>query len=133
MASRLTKLELRIMETFWNRGACSVREVQEAFPETGRPAYTTVQTVVYRLQRKKALRVVKRIANANIFEAAISRKDAQRGLIDELLKFFEGQGKPVMAHLIESGSLSLDDVKEAERELRRLAGKDKAPRKEKAK
>jgi BlaI family transcriptional regulator, penicillinase repressor len=114
------------METFWNRGACSVREVQGAFPETGRPAYTTVQTVVYRLERKKALRVVKRIANAKIFEAAISRKDAQRGLIDELLKFFGGQGKPVMAHLIESGSLSLDDVKEAERELRRLARKDKA-------
>ena len=126
-SSRLTKLELQIMETFWSRGACSVREIQEAFPEKNRPAYTTVQTVVYRLERKKALRVVKRIANANIFEAAISRNDAQRGLIDELLKFFGGQGKPVMAHLIESGSLSLEDVQEAERELRRLARKDKTP------
>jgi predicted transcriptional regulator len=124
-SSRFTKLELQIMETFWSRGACSVREVQEAFPESRRPAYTTVQTIVYRLERKKALRVVKRIANANIFEAAISRNDAQRNLIDDLLKFFGGKGKPVMAHLIEAGSLSLEDVKEAERELRKLAKKDK--------
>src|SRR5271165_3369540 len=80
---KLTKLELQIMETFWIRGACSVREIQEAFPGAGRPAYTTVQTTVYRLERKKALRCVKRISNANIFEAAISRNDAQRRLIDE--------------------------------------------------
>jgi predicted transcriptional regulator len=124
-SSRLTKLELQIMDCFWRRGACSVREVQESFPESERPAYTTVQTVVYRLERKKALRVVKRIANANIFEAVISRNDAQKSLIDELLKFFGGEGKPVMAHLIEAGSLSLDDVKDAERELRKLARKEK--------
>jgi BlaI family penicillinase repressor len=123
--SKLTKLELRIMETFWNRGACSVREIQEAFPEAGRPAYTTIQTTIYRLERKKALRLVKRISNANIFEPAISRNDAQRRLIDELLALFGGLGKPVMAHLIQAGSLSLEDVKEAERELRRLARKDK--------
>jgi BlaI family transcriptional regulator, penicillinase repressor len=122
-SSRLTKLELQIMDTFWTRGPCSVREIQEAFPERGRPAYTTVQTVVYRLERKKALRVVKRISNANIFEAAISRNDAQRRLIDELLGLLGGRGKPVMAHLIESGSLTLDDVKEAERELRKLANR----------
>lgn len=124
-SSRLTKLELQIMDCFWRRGACSVREVQESFPESERPAYTTVQTVVYRLERKKALRVVKRIANANIFEAVISRNDAQKSLIDELLKFFGGEGRPVMAHLIEAGSLSLDDVKDAERELRKLARKEK--------
>jgi len=124
-ASGLAKLELQIMEKFWSRGACSVREVQQAFPEPGRPAYTTVQTTVYRLERKKALRLVKRIGNANIFEAAISRSDAQRRLIDELLALFGGRGKPVMAHLIECGSLSLDDVKEAERELRKLGRKDK--------
>src|SRR6202161_1706745 len=118
---KLTKLELQIMETFWNRGACSVREIQEAFPAAGRPAYTTVQTTVYRLERKKALRCVKRISNANIFEAAISRNDAQRRLIDELLALFGGRGKPVMAHLVEAGSLSLDDVKEAEKELRKLS------------
>ena len=112
------------MDAFWTRGACSVREVQEAFPEP-RPAYTTIQTTVYRLERKKALRLVKRISNANIFEAAISRNDAQRRVIDELLALFGGRGKPVMAHLVESGSLSLDDVKEAEKELRKLSKKEK--------
>jgi BlaI family penicillinase repressor len=121
---KLTKLELQIMETFWTRGACSIREVQEAFPEPGRPAYTTVQTTVYRLERKKALRCIKRISNANIFEAAISRNDAQRRLIDELLALFGGRAKPVMAHLIESGKLTLDDVKEAHQDLRKLARKD---------
>jgi BlaI family penicillinase repressor len=121
---KLTKLELQIMETFWRRGACSVREIQEAFPASGRPAYTTVQTTVYRLERKKALHCVKRISNANIFEAAISRNDAQRRLIDELLMLFGGRAKPVMAHLVESGKLTLEDVKEAERDLRKLARKD---------
>jgi predicted transcriptional regulator len=121
---KLTKLELQIMETFWNRGACSVREIQEAFPAAARPAYTTVQTTVYRLEKKKALRCVKRISNANIFEAAISRNDAQRRLIDELLSLFGGHAKPVMAHLVESGKLTLEDVKEAEKDLRRLARKD---------
>src|SRR6266850_1802426 len=120
-SSRLTKLELRLMETFWSRGACSVREVQETFPAPGRPAYTTVQTTVYRLERKKALRLVKRISNANIFEAAISRSDAQRRLIDELLNLFGGRTKPVMAHLIGSGKLTLEDVKEAEQALRKLS------------
>jgi BlaI family penicillinase repressor len=123
---KLTKLELQIMETFWSRGACSVREIQEAFPESARPAYTTVQTTVYRLERKNALRCVKRISNANIFEAAISRNDAQRRLIDELLALFGGRAKPVMAHLIESGKLTLQDVKEAEKDLRKLARKDGA-------
>src|ERR1700731_597918 len=122
---KLTRLELQVLEALWQKGACSVREIQETFPEPGRPAYTTVQTTVYRLERKKALRCVKRISNANIFEAAISRNDAQRRLIDELLSLFGGRAKPVMAHLVESGSLSLEDVKEAERELRKLARKDK--------
>ncbi len=121
---KLTKLELQIMETFWTRGACSIREIQEAFPERGRPAYTTVQTTVYRLERKKALRCIKRISNANIFEAAVSRNAAQRRLIDDLLALFGGRAKPVMAHLIASGKLTLDDVKEAERDLRKLARKD---------
>ncbi|HYL76097.1 MAG TPA: BlaI/MecI/CopY family transcriptional regulator [Bryobacteraceae bacterium] len=123
---KLTKLELQIMDTFWTRGACSIREVQEAFPERGRPAYTTVQTTVYRLERKKALHCVKRISNANIFEAAISRDQAQRRLIDDLLALFGGRAKPVMAHLIESGKLTLDDVKEAQKDLRKLARKDAA-------
>jgi predicted transcriptional regulator len=122
---KLTKLELQIMETFWSRGACSVREVQEAFPEPGRPAYTTVQTTVYRLETKGALRCTKRISNANIFEAAISRTEAQSRLIDDLLALFGGGTKPVMAHLIQSGKLTLEDVKEAEQALRKLARKDK--------
>jgi BlaI family penicillinase repressor len=124
--TKLSRLELQIMETLWNRGACSVREIQEAFPESKRPAYTTVQTTVYRmLEGKKAVRIVRRISNANIFDAAISRDEAGRKLIDDLLYLFGGRGKPVMAHLVESGSLTLDDVKEAEREIRKLSLKGK--------
>jgi BlaI family penicillinase repressor len=123
---KLTKLELQVMEALWQKGSCSVREIQETFPEPGRPAYTTVQTTVYRLERKKALRCVKRISNANIFEAAISRKDAQRRLIDDLLALFGGGAKLVMAHLVESGELTLDDVKEAEKALRKPSKKEKS-------
>src|SRR5579863_36924 len=119
---KLTKLELQIMETLWNRGACSIREIQEAFPESKRPAYTTVQTTVYRMEGKKAVRIVRRISNANIFDAAISRDDAERRLIDDLLALFGGRTKPVMAHLVESGRLTLEDVKEAEQAIRKLAG-----------
>jgi predicted transcriptional regulator len=124
--TKLTKLELQIMEALWQKGACSVREIQETFPDPGRPAYTTVQTTVYRLERKKALRCVKRISNANIFEAAISRKDAQGRLIDELLGFLgANRARLVMAHLVESGELTLDDVKEAEKALRKQPGKER--------
>ena len=123
---RLTKLELQIMEALWEGGALSVREIQEAFPEKNRPAYTTVQTMVYRLEGKKAIRRVKKIGNAHIFEALISRSAAQRRLIDELLSFFGGRTQPVMAHLIESGKLTLEDVQEAEHTLRRLARKDRS-------
>jgi BlaI family penicillinase repressor len=122
---KLTKLELQIMDALWNRGSCSVREIQETFAEAGRPAYTTVQTTVYRLEGKGALRCVKRISNANIFEAAMSRGEAQSRLIDELLGLFGGRTKPVMAHLIESGKLTMEDVKEAELALQAIAGKDK--------
>src|SRR5919106_6940470 len=115
---RLTKLELQVMEALWSRGALSVREIQEAFPERDRPAYTTVQTMVYRLEGKKAVRRVKKIGNAHIFEAAISRAGAQHRLIDELLSFFGGKSQLVMARLIETGQLTLEDVKEAEQLLR---------------
>jgi len=125
---KLTPLELQIMEALWNRGACSVREIQETFPERGRPAYTTVQTTVYRLERKKAVRIAKRISNANIFEAAISRRQAQGSLIDDLLTLFGGGAKPVMAHLIETGKLTLEDIHDAEKTLRQLSGKEKKPR-----
>jgi predicted transcriptional regulator len=114
------------MEALWNHGALSIREIQEALPEPNRPAYTTVQTMVYRLEGKKAIRRVKKIGNAHIFEAVVSRNAAQRRLIDELLSFFGGRTQPVMAHLIESGRLTLDDVREAEQMLRRLARKDKS-------
>lgn len=123
---RLTKLELQVLEALWEKGPCSVREIQDTFPEAARPAYTTVQTTVYRLERKKALRCVKRISNANIFEAVISRKEAQGRLIDELLALFgSGKARLIVAHLVESGELNLDDVKEAERALRKSSGKDR--------
>src|SRR5579884_2383337 len=118
---RLTKLELQIMEAFWIRGKASIREVQEAFPEKNRPAYTTIQTTVYRLETKKALRRLGKVGNFHIFEAAITRDKAQGRLIDELLSLFGGRPQPVMAHLIESGKLTLEDVQEAEKTLRRLA------------
>ena len=120
---RLSKLELHIMEALWDRGATSIREIQEAFPENDRPAYTTVQTTVYRMEGKKALRRVKKIGNAHIFEAVVSRHAAQRRLIDDLLGFFGGRTQPVMAHLIESGKLTMEDVKEAEKSIRKLARK----------
>jgi BlaI family transcriptional regulator, penicillinase repressor len=123
---RLTRLELKIMETLWTRGPSAVREIQEAFPEKGRPAYTTVQTIVYRLEAKQVIRRVKKIGNAHIFEAVISRNAAHRRLIDELLGLFGGRTQPIMAHLIESGKLTLEDVREAEQALRKLARKDKA-------
>src|SRR5215471_15091040 len=110
---KLTKLELQIMEALWTRGACSIREIHETFPQNKRPAYTTVQTTVYRMEGKKALRCVKRIGNANIFEPVISRDQAQNRLIDDLLALFGGRGKPVMARLVETGKLTLEDVEEA--------------------
>ena len=116
--ARLTKLELRIMDVFWTRGACAVREVQNAFGGPKKPAYTTVQTVVYRLEAKKALRIVKRISNANVFEAVISRDEAHGRLIDELLSFFGGAAQPVMAHLVKTGKLTAADIVDAEQALR---------------
>src|SRR5258708_39812944 len=104
---KLAKLELQIMETLWARGSASIREIQEAFPERGRPAYTTIQTTVYRLELKKALQRVKKISNAHIFEAVVSRTAAQSRLIDDFLALFGGRAQPVMAHLLGSGKLTL--------------------------
>jgi len=122
---KLTKLELQIMEALWSRGASSIREIQETFPERGRPAYTTVQTTVYRMERKRFVRRAKKISNAHIFEATVSRQAAQGRLIDDLLGLFGGRPQPVMAHLIESGKLTLDDLEEAKKAVRRLARKEK--------
>ena len=121
---KLTRLELQIMDALWTRGALAIREIQESFPEAGRPAYTTVQTTVYRLEAKKALRRVKKISNAHIFEAVVSRDAAQNRLIDDLLALFGGRTQPVMAHLIETGKLTLEEVQEAQRMLRQLTGKE---------
>jgi len=123
---KLTKPELLIMEALWTHGPSSVREIQEALPGETRAAYTTVQTMVYRLEAKKAVRRVKKIGNAYIFEAQVSRATAHRRLIDDLLSFFGGRTQPVVAHLIETGKLTLDDVHEAERTLRRLQNKDRS-------
>lgn len=122
---KLTQLELRIMEALWAQGRASIREIQETFPEKDRPAYTTIQTMVYRLETKKAVRRVKKVGNFHVFEAVVSRDAAQRKLIDDLLALFGGSTQPVMAHLIESGKLTLEDVKEAEKLVRKLAKKEK--------
>jgi predicted transcriptional regulator len=116
---RLSKLEQRIIEALWDLGPASVREIQEQFPEP-RPAYTTVQTLVYRLEAKDAVRRTKKIGNALIFEALVTRASTQRRLLDEVLGLTGGRAMPVMTHLIEAGKLTLDDVREAERRLQEL-------------
>jgi BlaI family penicillinase repressor len=123
---KLTRLELQIMEALWTHGSICIREIQEAFPERDRPAYTTIQTTVYRLETKKAVRRVKKISNAHIFQAVISRAAAQNTLIDHLLGLVGGRTQPVMSHLIESGKLTMNDVKEAEQALKKLANKEKS-------
>ncbi|HVV47225.1 MAG TPA: BlaI/MecI/CopY family transcriptional regulator [Bryobacteraceae bacterium] len=122
---KLTKLELQIMEVLWTRGPCAIREIQEAFPKKGRPAYTTIQTTVYRLEIKKALHRARKISHAHIFEALITRDQAQRRLIDELLALFGDRLQPVMAHLIESRRLTLDDIREAEKAILDLKENEK--------
>jgi predicted transcriptional regulator len=121
---RLTKFELEIMDALWTLGTASVREVQEHLPEKKRPAYTTVQTIMYRLEEKGALRRVKKIGNAHVFEPAVTRKAAQRRLVDDLLGLFGGSARPLMAHLVESGRLTLEDVRELEQQLERLDGSE---------
>jgi predicted transcriptional regulator len=127
---RVTRFELELLQQLWKLGQASVREVQESLPEIERPAYTTVQTMIYRLEEKKAVRRVKKIGNAHVFEAIVTRKDVYRRLIDDLLALFGGSVEPVMAHLVESGKLSLQDVRAAEAAL---AQKGKSPRSRKDK
>jgi predicted transcriptional regulator len=123
-APKLSKLEFQIMETLWTRGESSIREIQDAFPEKRKPAYTTIQTTVYRLEIKDVVKRIKKVGNFHIFAAAISRDAAQRKLIDDLLALFGGRTQPVMAHLVESGKLTMDDVKQAEKALRKLSKKE---------
>ena len=124
---KLTKLELQIMDALWARGNASIREIQESFPTKNRPAYTTIQTTMYRLESKGALRRFKKISNAHIFEAVLSRNIAQRRLIDDMLGMFGGRTQPVMAHLIESGKLTLEDVQQAEKLVREHIRKGQKP------
>jgi BlaI family penicillinase repressor len=123
---KLSRLELRIMETLWTRGPSSIRELQEAFPEQERPANTTVQTVVYRLEFKKAVRRTEKIGNAHVFEALVSRSSAQHRMIDELVALFGGKSLPIVAHLIDSGKLTPEEVREARKALRNATRKDKS-------
>lgn len=127
---KLSKLEFAIMDALWSRGESSIRELQEAFPAKKRPAYTTIQTTVYRLEAKQVVRRVKKVGNFHIFAATVSRTAAQRRLIDDLLALFGGRTQPVMAHLIESGKLTLDDIKDAEKTLREMDPKRPEPHKQ---
>jgi BlaI family penicillinase repressor len=116
---KLSKLELQILEALWAQGRASIREIQEAFPEP-RPAYTTIQTTVYRLEGKKAVRRARKIGNADIFEPILARDVTRHKLLDEILSFFGGRPQPMMAQLAEAGKLTLEDVRELERTIKRL-------------
>jgi BlaI family transcriptional regulator, penicillinase repressor len=122
---KLSKLEFQIMEALWTKNEISLREIQESFPAKKRPAYTTVQTTVYRMEAKGIVRRVRKVGNFHLFTASVTRDAAQHRLIDDLLALFGGRTQPVMAHLIESGKLSLADVQEAEKALRQLSPKEK--------
>ena len=123
-APKLSKLELQIMDKLWAQGEASIRELQEAFPSKGRPSYTTIQMTMYRMELKKVVRRVRKVGNFHVFEALVSRDAAQQRLVDELLALFGGRSQLVMTHLVKSGKLKLEDVKEAEKELRKLEGKE---------
>jgi predicted transcriptional regulator len=117
--TKFTKLELQILEALWANGKASIREIQEAFPEP-LPAYTTIQTTVYRLEGKGAVRRVRKISNAHIFEPTVARDVTRHGLLDEILSFFGGRAQPMMAQLAEAGKLTLEDVRELEKTIKRL-------------
>ncbi|MGA3190572.1 MAG: BlaI/MecI/CopY family transcriptional regulator [Bryobacteraceae bacterium] len=129
---KLSKLDLRILEALWAHGKASIREIQEAFPEP-RPAYSTIQTIVYRLETKRALRRVRKIGNADIFEPLVSRDVTRLKLLDEILSFFGGKAQPMMAQLAEAGKLTLDDVRELEKTVRKLEAQQKTERKRESK
>ncbi|HEY1577414.1 MAG TPA: BlaI/MecI/CopY family transcriptional regulator [Terracidiphilus sp.] len=120
-SAKLSRLEFKIMGTLWTKNECSIREIQESFPTKKQPAYTTIQTTIYRMEAKGLVRRLKKVGNFHVFAPAISRQSAQRSFMDDLLALFGGSAQPVMTHLIESGKLSLDDVKAAERQLRDLS------------
>jgi predicted transcriptional regulator len=125
MTPKLSKLELQIMDKLWDKGEASIREIQDGFPAKGRPSYTTIQMTMYRMELKQVVRRVRKVGNFYIFEALVSRDAAQQRLVDELVALFGGRSQLVMTHLVKSGKLKLADVKEAEKELRALGGKEK--------
>jgi BlaI family penicillinase repressor len=129
---KLSKLELQILETLWTHGKACIREIQEAFPEP-RPAYTTIQTTVYRLEGKKTLRRVRKIGNADIFEPIVARDETRHRLLDEILSFFGGRAQPMMAQLAEAGKLTLHDVRELEKTIKNLELQKKSERTRKSK
>lgn len=120
-APKLARLEYQIMDALWARGEMSIRDMVDSLPAKRKPAYTTVQTTVYRMEAKGVVQRVKKVGNFHVFAATISRDSAQRRLIDDLLAIFGGRSQPVMSHLIDTGKLTLEDVKEAERSLRKLS------------
>jgi BlaI family penicillinase repressor len=124
---KLSKMEYQIMEALWEKSEASLREIQESFPAKKRPGYTTIQTMVYRMEAKGIVRRVRKVGNFHIFAATITRDAAQRRLVDDLLALFGGRSQLLMAHLIKGGKLSLTDVKEAEKMLRQLSPKEKQP------
>jgi len=127
---KLTRLELQILEALWARGNASIREIQEAFPEP-RPAYTTIQTTVYRLEQKGAVRRTRKISNAHLFEPLVARDVARHRMLDEILSLFGGRAQPMMAQLAEAGKLTLDDVRELEKTIKTIERRQKAERKPK--
>jgi predicted transcriptional regulator len=129
---KLSKLELQILEALWAQGKASIREIQEAFPEP-RPAYTTIQTTVYRLEGKKAVRRVRKIGNADIFEPTVARDVTRNRLLDEILSFFGGKAQPMMAQLAEAGRLTIDDVRELEKTIKKLDQQHRAERRQDSK
>jgi predicted transcriptional regulator len=129
---KLSKLELQILEALWGHGKASIREIQEAFPEP-RPAYTTIQTTVYRLEGKKAVRRVRKISNADIFEPIVGRDVTRNRMLDEILSFFGGRAQPMMAQLAEAGKLTLEDVRELEKTIKKLDRQHQAERKRESK
>ena len=127
---KLARLELQILEVLWALGKASIREIQEKFPEP-RPAYTTIQTTVYRLESKGAVRRVRKISNAHIFEPLVARDVARHRLLDDILSLFGGRAQPMMAQLAEAGKLTLDDVRELEKTIKTIERQQKAERKPK--
>jgi len=124
-APKLSNLELQIMDKLWTQGEASIREIQEAFPAKGRPSYTTIQMTMYRMELKKVIRRVRKVGNFYIFAALVTRDAAQQRLVDELVSLFGGRSQLVMSHLVKSGKLSVQDVREAEKELLKLEKKEK--------